>query len=333
MPTTKTPTTPTPEAVISEAEWETRRKEIIARIPPKDQRPTKLYAKLAQIYGLIGEIPKRGVNTFHHYSYVKEQDLVDAIRPILSEYGIWIEWSLIWDRERGIIGHERMSQVLKDRDKNIIGEQESLTVLMAEFWFVDGETGETTAHKIVPGYGDDIADKGSNKAQTSLVKYFLMKTFLVSTGDDPEGDSRADERAQRRSQPDVQRSSRQGGRAQPAQGGRQQEASSPQLRQLGELLRRSGISGSKATLDYFAEKLERPFPVEDGDAAGTLQDAIKAMKPDEMGKLIAGLRADVEAQEPADAVNEQPADPDAQAPAESPAGAAPEDEDDAGPIA
>jgi hypothetical protein len=331
---TKTPTTESTPEIEEGLLWEARRRELLARIPPKEERPTRLYLKLAQIASLIGEIPKRGENTFHHYKYVREPDLVEAVRPILAEYGIWLEWTLVWDAERGIVGHQRVPQVLRDRDKNIIGTQDSLTILMAEFWFVDGESGEQTAKKIIPGYGDDTSDKGSNKALTSLMKYFLMKTFLIATGDDPEADNRADERAAARTdQPRVTRSARQGGTAQPKHGGRQQEASSPQIRQLGELLRQTGLAKSSAkTLAYFEEVLERPFPVVDGNPAESLQAALSGdIKPEEMGKLIAGLRARVEAEGQPDAERGGAPDPVAGEPDGDEQEAAVDDEEDAGP--
>ena len=45
------------------------------------------------------------------------------------------------------------------------------------------------------GSGDDPADKGLYSAYTGAVKYFLMKAFLIPTGDDPEADEGTDKRA------------------------------------------------------------------------------------------------------------------------------------------
>ncbi len=47
------------------------------------------------------------------------------------------------------------------------------------------------------GQGLDNADKGYYKAYTGAVKYFLMKTFMISTGDDPELDSYRDQAPRR----------------------------------------------------------------------------------------------------------------------------------------
>lgn len=329
------------EPELSYEEYEQRRIELIAKLPPKSERPKYLIDKLALVTGLVGEIKKSGKNTFHNYRYAKESDLVEAIRPLLAELGIRIHQSLYGEPELGFIAHQRLSQT-KRKDGQIVGESDSLTAITMVFWFEhvnDGKV-EKTEQQIFMGYGDDNSDKGIYKAFTGCEKYFLMKTFLVATGDDPEGDQRADQRAARRDEaPRIERSQQQGGRAQPRHGGRQQESSSPQLRQLGELLRQAGLASSSAkALEYFGEVLERPFPVEDGDPAGTLVDVTKALKPEEMGKLIASLRAKVEGdqapQEATDAVGDgAAAEVDVDAAVEPAPEAAADEEEDAGPIA
>jgi len=329
------------EPEITYEEYELRRKELVERLPEVGARPKNLVAKLALITGLVGQIRKSGENTFHHYRYAKESDLVEAIRPLLSELGIWVWWSLFADPEKGIKHHERLSQTKKDRDGNITGEANTLTAVAAHFKFIDGDTKEETEPQLMMGYGDDNSDKGLYKALTGMEKYFLFKTFLVSTGDDPEGDTRADARAARREgPPEVRRSSSQGGRSQPQRGGRQQEASSPQVRQLGELLRKAGLAKSSIkTLEYFTEQLGRPFPVEDGDPATTLQTALRTIKPEEMGKLIASLRASQEEEQPAaveeaqDVVGDSPAGEDVEAAGPAATEVVSDEEEDAGPIA
>ena len=76
----------------------THRAEILGRLPEEKDRPKNVYARLAQINGLIGVIRKTGYNDFHHYSYTEEKDLVEEIRPMLSAYGIWLEQGLADDR-------------------------------------------------------------------------------------------------------------------------------------------------------------------------------------------------------------------------------------------
>lgn len=133
-----------------------------------------LYQKLVEIMEEIGRVEKRGFNSFHNYAYVKEDDLVEAVRGKLSE--------------RGILLLPTVESVTREG---------TLTTAMMSFTFVDSATGETQIAGWA-GTGDDKGDKGLYKAYTGAEKYFLMKTFLIPTGDDPEGDEKTDKRVEKK---------------------------------------------------------------------------------------------------------------------------------------
>lgn len=61
---------------------------------------------------------------------------------------------------------------------------------------IDFACGDTGATHTVRFFGDglDKGDKGLYKAYTGAIKYLLMKTFLIPTGDDPEIAGEADRR-------------------------------------------------------------------------------------------------------------------------------------------
>jgi hypothetical protein len=59
--------------------------------------------------------------------------------------------------------------------------------------FVDARSGEELTVRVA-GEGADPGDKAPYKAMTGALKYALLQSFLLSTGDDPE-DDRADSRA------------------------------------------------------------------------------------------------------------------------------------------
>lgn len=274
----------------TEAEWAQRREALLAKVPKPEDRPKSIYGMLAQILGIIGAVEKRGFNAFHKYRFVKETDLVEAVRPLLSAYGIFVHWSLT--------GHERRTQVIKDRDKNITGESESLTVVEAEYFFVHGESGQETKPQKMMGYGDDNGDKGLYKALTGMEKYFLMKTFLVSTGDDPEADRAMDERAANRQgapRVNVQRGGQQQGQRQTGHGGRQAETSKPQAQVIGELLRSAGIRKTPDAAKLIGELLGVEVPLGE-DANASLQEFIAGLEAGDGGKLIYRLRKHVEDQ-------------------------------------
>lgn len=131
----------------------------------------ELAKKMAKILGLISRIPKNGRNTFQNYKYATESDVLDSIRPILADHGIGLFYSCteVLDLENG------------------------RTRVKVEFELVDGDSGES---KTMICYGEardvdkngKVQDKGIYKAMTGACKYWLFKTFLISTGDDPEVD-------------------------------------------------------------------------------------------------------------------------------------------------
>lgn len=275
----------TPEA------YEAARMALVAKLPPKADRPTSIYGKLALATSLIGQIKKSGRNTFHNYTYARESDLVEAIRPLLSELGLWIWWSLYSDPEKGFVHHERVS--LSKKKDGVTNEVESLTVITGEFCFID-EAGNESKHQIMMGYGDDNSDKGLYKALTGMEKYFLFKSFLVSTGDDPEADTRSDQRAANRERGSSPRTEvRSGSGPVPGNGGRQGTASNPQLRQLGEISRAAGLGSTMAAITVYEKILDpdKIEPLDPEDLAGSLAAWLGKQSGPVLGKLIHEVKA------------------------------------------
>lgn len=142
---------------------------------------SSLVKKLAEVMAAVERIPKRGRNDFHKYDYATEADIAATVRAELASRHVMLIPS--------IVGEQR----------HPVGEKGSaLTVLEMEMEFLDGESGESIK-KPWRGYGTDKDDKGGYKAMTGGEKYFLLKTFLMPTGDDPEQVT-ADERSAKRSQ-------------------------------------------------------------------------------------------------------------------------------------
>jgi hypothetical protein len=139
-----------------------------------------LASKLAKILGEIGKVEKTGHNAFHKYDYVTENDLVYAVRDKLSAAGIFVFTST----------ESQSHEIITSGD----GKQSLLTTVTTLHTFIDGESGEQFSVKS-QGQGSDNGDKGGYKAITGAMKYFLYKCFMIPTGDDPEGDSKTDERS------------------------------------------------------------------------------------------------------------------------------------------
>lgn len=127
--------------------------------------PVNLYKKILAISDEMGRLPKSGYNNYHKYAYVTEADAMDRLRGLCVKHGVVIIPTLI--------GQQRVNG--------------DLTCVEVSYTIADAVTGETVTC-VVPGQGKDSGDKGVYKALTGSFKYFILKTYLVPTGDDPERD-------------------------------------------------------------------------------------------------------------------------------------------------
>lgn len=176
--------------------------------------------RLVAIATSVGRVEKKGFNAFHKYAFVREADLVDAVRPLLAEHSLWLRQT--------VTSHEY---------------RDDLTIITMDFTWVATDTGETMGPDTFIGYGSDKGDKGVYKALTGTLKYFLMKTFLVSTGDDPEADENTDKRAEAKgaaAAPIIKA----GTKAPVGKGGKQEKATEAQVREVLHLAKTAGISVS-----------------------------------------------------------------------------------------
>lgn len=143
------------------------------------QTPT-LAAKLVSIMSELGPIKKTGFNSFHKYYYLKEDDIINAVRPLLTKHGVAIIPNVL---------EEHVSERPTAK-----GGSEVLSRLKVEYTFVDIETGQQIPVVSV-GHGSDSGDKAAYKALTGALKYALRQMLMISEGgEDPEADEAGDAR-------------------------------------------------------------------------------------------------------------------------------------------
>lgn len=140
------------------------------------QAQAALFAKLAKVMARLSRLPKEGRNTHFNYDFVTDGTIADAVRPALADEGVAFFASMV--------GVEKI---------------EKITRAHFVFTFADGETGATYSCPWI-GEAIDTQDKGPAKAATSALKYFFLKTFVLSTGDpddDTDGDAASKPKANR----------------------------------------------------------------------------------------------------------------------------------------
>jgi hypothetical protein len=194
-------------------------------------KPMGLVTKLATIMGALGSVQKEGFNTNQKYKFVRETDVVEALKPLLAEAHLFLYQTVT-------------SCVMEPLYKTASGATMYLTTVHVNFQWMDGDSGESLAAASFVGTGADTGDKGAYKAMTGAEKYFLMKTFLISTGDDPEADEKVDKAAASAgaaSAPIIRKA------ATPAtvsKGGKPVSATSVQVREVFSLAAKLGLSGA-----------------------------------------------------------------------------------------
>jgi len=133
-----------------------------------------LIQKLAKVMGSVKHVAKRGRNEFHKYDYSTEADIVDAVRHGLATEGVMIFPS---------------AEELTWREVSTKSGTASVATLRVKFTITDGIDDREVW---IYGEGQDSGDKATYKAMTGAVKYYILKQFLIPTGDDPERDVSAE---------------------------------------------------------------------------------------------------------------------------------------------
>ena len=136
-----------------------------------------LRQKLAEVRRRIGYVQKRGHNERFNYSYVTAADIAGSVGDILSELGV-----VVIPRLEDISYESAVSR----------GEATRMARVVMAYTFADVDSGEEIIAKVA-GQGLDPGDKAPYKAMTGALKYALLQSFLLATGDDPE-DERPDAR-------------------------------------------------------------------------------------------------------------------------------------------
>jgi len=131
---------------------------------PLDDAPRSLFGKLMDVAKAVDAVAKKGRNDFHKYDYVTERDVAVIFRNELFSRNL-------------LLFQDEADDAVRDGD---------VTGISINFTFVDVDSHESYTFTL-PGQGQDKGDKGVYKAITGAQKYALLKTFLVPTGDDPEG--------------------------------------------------------------------------------------------------------------------------------------------------
>lgn len=159
-----------------------------------EAKPNSLATKLATIGAEIGKISKTGYNEAQKFNFIEYGEVGARIRETFAKYKVAFI-PAVEDYDMDTIESEKPNYVWTGGVKRQDGTKTVTAyhfIVRMKMTFIDGETGETIERPWT-GEAIDYGDKGINKAETSGVKYFLMRTFNISEkGEDPDEESAGD---------------------------------------------------------------------------------------------------------------------------------------------
>jgi hypothetical protein len=142
-------------------------------------KPNSLALAKADVMAELGRVEKRGQNLEHGYDYATVGDIAEEIRKLLGKHRLSITVRL------GKI--ETVDLGVQTRGgRQWVRWRVDFTIELTH-----GPTGESETVQWV-GFAEDFGDKGLYKCMSGGVKYWMIDTFLVSTGDDPEATNTGD---------------------------------------------------------------------------------------------------------------------------------------------
>lgn len=118
------------------------------------------------------------------YKAVGEVDILDAVKPLEHQHGIYSYPSNRRVLESHLIDNSTIFKDGKTGNETITKKTSYMTRIETTYTFVNVENPEEFVQVISFSEGIDTSDKGSGKAMSYGDKYALMKAYKISTGDD-----------------------------------------------------------------------------------------------------------------------------------------------------
>jgi hypothetical protein len=134
-----------------------------------------LYQKLSAITGEIGNIAKGGTNKEQGYSFIEYAAVAGALRTLFAKYHVVCLPTM----------GERKAEVYTTQ----YGKRAIQTTIEFKFTLINSDKPEEREVGEWVGEASDTGDKGTNKAATAALKYYLMRTFQVSEKGDEDPDA------------------------------------------------------------------------------------------------------------------------------------------------
>lgn len=142
-----------------------------------------IYQKMAAVTADLQTVAKNltvATSKTSSYKAVSERDILDAVKPIEKQHGIY---SYPYNRE--VIESQTLESESEYQGK-VTKKTTFFSRIKTTYRFVNVDKPDEYIDMVTFAEGIDSQDKGSGKAMTYGDKYALMKAYKISTGDDPD---------------------------------------------------------------------------------------------------------------------------------------------------
>lgn len=133
-----------------------------------------LFGKVARVMGAVRRLPKDGTNTFDKYQYISADNAFENIGRAMAEVNL--------------VALPSVLELTTTEGTTKQGGVQLRTLIHGSITLADGDSGETWTSDWW-GEGVDRGDKSVNKAMTAMMKYYLLRLFMVGSGEDADADS------------------------------------------------------------------------------------------------------------------------------------------------
>lgn len=130
---------------------------------------------ISEVMAIAGYVQKDAQNVHQGYKYASAEKVLGKVREALCERGLAVE-------SNAELRHFEVFDTTKGK--------RSMAVVHIALTITDGENAVTLSGL---GQGVDAGDKAIMKGNTAALKYACASGFLISWGDDPEGDPSGEE--------------------------------------------------------------------------------------------------------------------------------------------
>lgn len=151
-----------------------------------DIKELNIYQRMLRATAKINKVAKNlkvDVTKTSSYKAVAEADVLEAVKPIEEEFGIYS-----YPASRKVIRDEVLETVSVWNDKES-RKQSQFVRVETTYRFVNVDMPSDFIEITTYGDGVDSQDKAPGKAMTYGDKYALLKAYKIQTGDDPDANA------------------------------------------------------------------------------------------------------------------------------------------------